>query len=398
VLTERTADVSPLPTDDAPRLLAAARDLAATQDLARIMEIVRGAARELTGADGVTFVLRDGDECHYADEDAIAPLWKGRRFPLASCISGWAMLHRQSVTIDDVFADDRIPHDVYRGTFVKSMVMVPVRTEQPVGALGAYWARTHRATARERAALESLAALAAVGLANHALYRDLARAVQVRDEFLAIASHELRTPVTAIRLQADRARQVLQAEGSSALQRVVRVQKNADRLTRQIEQLLEVARGPERAAEPRPEALDLAELAREAAARADDGRCPVEVRAEAPVPGRWDRLQLEQILDNLLANAVKFGAGRPVEVAVTVASPGAARLSVRDQGIGVAPRDQERIFERFERAVPTREYGGYGIGLWLARRNVLAHGGTIAVASRLGEGAEFTVVLPLQPA
>jgi signal transduction histidine kinase len=380
--------------DDAPRLLAAARELAATHDLARVMEIVRRAARDLTGADGVTFVLRDGDECLYADEEAIGPLWKGRRFPLASCISGWAMMHRRSVVIEDVFLDDRIPHDVYRATFVKSLAMVPVRTEEPVGALGAYWARTHRAAARELAALEALASLASVGLANEALYRQLARAVDVRDQFIAIASHELRTPLAALRLQADRARHILQAEGSSALPRLLRIQHNAERLTRQIEQLLDAVRGPDRAAQPQPEPLDLSRLAREAAARADDGRSRITVRAAGEVAGAWDRLQLEQVLDNLLANAVKFSGGEPVEVEVA-ACDGVARVSVRDRGIGIAAADQARIFERFERGSNVKAVKGLGLGLWIAKKLVEAHGGAIAVESALGAGATFTVTLPL---
>ena len=120
--------------------------LAMARDLPAIQAIVRTAARRLTGADGATFVLRDGERCHYADEDAIAPLWKGQRFPLSACISGWAMLNRQPAVIEDIYADDRIPHDAYRPTFVKSLAMVPIRTLDPVGAIGNYWAEKHRPT------------------------------------------------------------------------------------------------------------------------------------------------------------------------------------------------------------------------------------------------------------
>ncbi len=100
-------------------------------------------------ADGVTFVLRDGDMCHYVEEDAIGPLWKGQRFPLNTCISGWAMLNSKTVVLRDIYADDRIPHDAYRKTFVKSLVMVPVRTMAPVAALGAYCARTRTSRCRK---------------------------------------------------------------------------------------------------------------------------------------------------------------------------------------------------------------------------------------------------------
>ncbi len=113
------------------RLLEAARDrIAVAETLETLIEVVRGTARAVCSADGVTkaFVLRDGDKCHYVEEDAIGPLWKGQRFPLETCISGWAMLNSKTVAIRDIFADDRIPHDAYRATFVKSLVMVPVRT------------------------------------------------------------------------------------------------------------------------------------------------------------------------------------------------------------------------------------------------------------------------------
>jgi histidine kinase/GAF domain-containing protein/histidine kinase/DNA gyrase B/HSP90-like ATPase len=138
--------------------------LRAAEDLATVQEIVRTSARRLAGADGATFVLRDVDHCFYADEDAISPLWKGQRFPLTNCISGWAMLHARSVVIGDITGDDRIPIESYRPTFVKSLAMVPVGGEKPVAAIGAYWARRHTATPDQVCALEELAAEAGAAL------------------------------------------------------------------------------------------------------------------------------------------------------------------------------------------------------------------------------------------
>src|SRR3954465_9576686 len=138
-------------------LVEAVQRLSLARDVATIQDVVRRAARRLTGADGATFVLRDGDRCHYADEDAIAPLWKGQRFPLSACISGWAMLNRRSAVIPDIYADDRIPHDAYRRTFVKSLVMVPIRPLDPVGAIGNYWAEYHQPTPEEVSLLQALA-------------------------------------------------------------------------------------------------------------------------------------------------------------------------------------------------------------------------------------------------
>ena len=152
-------------------LLTVVRDLSGARDLRRVTEVVRHAARRLTHADGVTFVLRDGDQCYYADEDAIAPLWKGRRFPAAACISGWVMQHRRSAAVRDIYQDERILQDAYRPTFVKSLVMVPVRADEPIAAIGAYWAREHLATAGEVLILEALAEAAAGARQRPALGR-----------------------------------------------------------------------------------------------------------------------------------------------------------------------------------------------------------------------------------
>lgn len=150
--------------------------LSMARGMDEIMAVVRGSARALVGADGITFVLREGDVCHYADEDAISPLWKGQRFPASACISGWAMKHRQAVVIEDIFADDRIPHAAYRPTFVKSLVMTPVRIEDPVAAIGAYWAKSFRPSQRQIDLLARIANSAAVAMTNVALYRSLVTA------------------------------------------------------------------------------------------------------------------------------------------------------------------------------------------------------------------------------
>lgn len=153
--------------------------LSLARDFDEIIDIIRTGARPIVGADGITFVLRDNDKCFYAEEDAISPLWRGQRFPLESCISGWAMLHRETVVIEDIYADNRIPHAAYRPTFVKSLVMVPVRGDDPVAAIGAYWSRRRQPSALEINVLQRIANSAAVAVTN--LY--LADALrQARDE------------------------------------------------------------------------------------------------------------------------------------------------------------------------------------------------------------------------
>lgn len=176
------------PFDPTRELVQAVQRLAMARSLADVQVVVRTAARRLTGADGATIVLRDGDRCFYADEDAISPLWKGQRFPLGSCISGWAMLNRQPVVIDDIYTDDRIPHDAYRPTFVKSLTMVPIRTLDPVGAIGNYWAEQHRPSEREIEMLGALADSTAVAMENVRVLDELEAAHRETLHRLALAS------------------------------------------------------------------------------------------------------------------------------------------------------------------------------------------------------------------
>jgi hypothetical protein len=188
-------------------LVEVVQRLSLARDLATLQDIVRRAARHLTGADGATFVLRDGDRCFYADEDAIAPLWKGQRFPMSACISGWSMLHRRPAVIADIYADDRIPHDAYRPTFVKSLVMVPIRTLDPIGAIGNYWASSHVPSEAEVKLLQALADTTAVALENVRVFTELEDRVRERTAELEKAIRQLEATnreLLAAHQQADR--------------------------------------------------------------------------------------------------------------------------------------------------------------------------------------------------
>ena len=160
-------------TLESQQLIRAVQELSRARSIAEIQEVVRTVARALTGADGATFVLREGNFCHYADEDAIAPLWKGQRFPIDICVSGWAMTHRRPVAIRDIYADARVPHEAYRPTFVKSLALVPIRTLDPVGAIGNYWASSHEPTPQELQLLQALADSTAVAMENVHVYEEL---------------------------------------------------------------------------------------------------------------------------------------------------------------------------------------------------------------------------------
>ena len=244
---------------------------------------------------------------------------------------------------------------------------------------------------------EELAERVAAALDNAALYRREQEAVRARDDFLSIASHELRTPLTPLRLQTQVLRRLVAQGGTPAREKLSAsldtLDRQTDRLGRLVSDLLDVSRITVGRLTLHRESLDLADVARELVERyAAASRSRIELRTQT-APGSWDRTRLEQVVTNLLANAIKYGDGKPIDVVVEPRDGGGAFI-VRDRGIGIAPQDADRIFGRFERAISATAYGGLGLGLYIARQIVAAHGGRISVESTPGEGATFTVVLP----
>jgi signal transduction histidine kinase len=221
-------------------------------------------------------------------------------------------------------------------------------------------------------------------------------AVRTRDEFLSIASHELKTPLTPLVLQLGQLHRALQ-NNEALLPLVEAARRQAARLTDLVDGLLDVTRMDEGALALGRDRFDLADLVRGVGQRlrkqADAAGCPLLVDAPSEAMGRWDRDRLEQVIENLLSNAFKYGRGKPVELRLSSQEDG-VRLSVRDHGIGIARENVSRIFGRFERAVSSRHYGGLGLGLYVASEIVEAHGGSILVQSEPGRGSIFTVLLP----
>jgi signal transduction histidine kinase len=230
-------------------------------------------------------------------------------------------------------------------------------------------------------------------------------AISARDEFLSIASHELKTPLTALGLRLQAMGRVIAADPDSALARrygrdVDGMRRQVTRLAELVDGLLDVSRISTGRLKLAVEPVDLAALVQELAARfeaeAERVGCALDVAVTGPCVGSWDRMRLEQVASNLLSNALKYGAGHPVHLHVEGVD-GHARLRVRDEGIGISVDAHRRIFHKFERAVSERHYGGLGLGLYVARTLVEAMGGTIRVESEPGLGATFTVELPLEP-
>ncbi len=269
---------------------------------------------------------------------------------------------------------------------------VPVRAED--GSVRE-WIGTHTDISAARQAEQERARL----------LREAQEAVRVRDEFLTVAAHELRTPLTSLRLhlqlllrQLDRGNPELAARLSP---RCESMERQISRLVGLISMLLDVSRLTTERLILEPQQVDLAQmvlqLADTFAGEFHRAGAELHVRgADEPLVGQWDALRLEQIVVNLLSNALRYGLGRPVEVLLG-REGSSALLRVRDQGIGISEEDLARIFDKFERAVSDRNYGGLGLGLYITRQIVDAMGGSIEVVSRPGEGSTFTVRLPMEP-
>lgn len=255
--------------------------------------------------------------------------------------------------------------------------------------------------------VQDFARRAATSLDNGLLYEEAQEAIRARDTFLSIASHELNTPLTSLHLNLQMLQRALAQQPGGALRpealqgKLQVAQRQSTRLARLVRELLDVSRMTLGKLKLEREDVDLVALVREAVPRfADDlvrSRCELRLELADSAVGYWDRLRLEQVVQNLLSNAIKYGQGQPIAVRVEV-DEHQARLHVRDHGIGISAEGQARLFQRFERLASERNYGGFGLGLWIVKQIVDALGGHVRVESEPGQGSLFTVELPRRQA
>lgn len=396
-------------------LISVIQSLSMARDLSAVMGIVRLAARRLVGADGATFVLRDNGRCYYADEDAIAPLWKGQRFPLEACISGWSMLNRRAAAIPDIYQDARIPHDAYRPTFVKSLVMTPIRTANPVGAIGVYWATSHVPGDAEINLLAALADSTSVAMESVELIANLESRVALRtaevrerqaelevlnkelEAFSYSVAHDLRSPLLSIdgfaQLLSETCGESLNDDAREYLGRITASTARMHGLINDLLALARIVRAPMNQTD-----VDLAQIARDIASglreRAPQRQMEFSTSAAA---ARGDAGMLRIVLENLLSNAWKFTsktAGAKIELGVIEQDERLTMFFLRDNGAGFDPRYASNLFSPFHRLHTQEEFPGTGVGLATVRRIVNRHGGDIRAAGAINAGATFYFSLP----
>lgn len=387
------------------KLVNVVQDLSHARDLQTVAEIVRDAGRELTGADGATFVLRDGDKCHYMDENALTPLWKGSRFPMSMCVSGWAMIHATPVIINDIYQDDRIPIDVYRKTFVKSMAMVPIRTSKPIGAIGNYWAEYHEPTEKEMSILQALANVTSVAIENIDLYGQLEtkiKALEASNEELSrfawAASHDLKSPLRAI----DNLAQWIGEEVDGSLtakghEYMDKLHRRVKRLNKLIDDILSFAKTDwdleQRATdivsgqEVMNDLADMLHIGSNIKLEPSNGFLKCEV----------ERKPMTRILFNLIDNAIKHHDIQMGVIKISVSDKTFSDLlvfSVSDDGPGIPEDYRDKVFNMFHTIKSRDVKEGSGIGLSVVKKIVTAYGGEIWVDDNAPRGAIFRFTWP----
>ena len=306
-------------------------------------------------------------------------------YPAEDVRAGKCERELEGAARDGRFEDEgwRIRKDGTR--FWANVVLTALRAEN--GELVGFAKVTRDLTERRRLELEQLR----LGKAEEA--------IRLRDEFLSLAAHELKTPLTVLQMQLDTLSDRMDQSGQRVATKLQRAAQSSERLANLVESLLDVSRIATGRFALKIEEIDIVDCV----SRLVDGlhptcvraQCDIVVDADGPIVGSWDLLRLEQALTNLLANAIKYGAGKPIRVSVRQ-NGGEVLLEVRDHGPGIPEAELGRIFERFERAASIRHYGGLGLGLYLIQAIVEAHGGSVAAENAADGGARFKVTLPLR--
>tara|TARA_B110001454_G_scaffold219136_1_gene250290 strand:- start:21184 stop:22428 length:1245 start_codon:yes stop_codon:yes gene_type:complete len=382
--------------------------LSRAKDLRDITAIAAETARQLSGSQGSTFVLRDGDLCYYADEHSISPLWKGKRFPMVDCISGWSMIHQEAVLIPDIYLDNRIPHDAYRPTFVKSLCMIPIRKENPIGAIGNYWSESYIPTEDEIKSLQILANSTAIALENLELKIVLTKqnsattGLQHRNNELEVAinamAHDLRTPVAGMTGMAELLRiRLADKIDKDSYDYLYAIMNTGRQTAAQIERMLMLYRANSGAITKQE--LNITQITHELfnVLKPELHNRTFEFSVEPHLKAYADAPLVRVVLSNLLSNAIKYSSRKPktkIDVGLYKNESKFNTFYVRDNGDGFEPAQATKLFQPLNRLHSREDFAGTGLGLASVAKIVEVHGGKCSAEGRPSEGATFFFSLP----
>lgn len=391
------------------RLVSAIKELSTAHSESQVYKIVASAARILANAKGSAFVKRDGDYCNYVEEDSAQQYWKGYKFPLSECITGWVMLNNESALIKDIYNDDRIPVDLYKPTYVKSLAAFPINLNEPNAAFCSYWDYNYTPTVNEVRLLQTLADAASIALKNIELLNDLENRVKDRTSRLESAnreleafsysvSHDLRAPLRAI----DGFTRILTEDHSEGLgedgQRVCKIiRENTHKMGHLIDDLLSFSR------------LSRADIQK---SEVDMGTMANSVFHELTTPGTrmrisfnvdnlpyafGDATMLRQVWVNLISNAVKFSSKNEISQIEINCKVDEKYLTycIKDNGVGFDMRYYGKMFGVFQRLHSIQDFEGTGVGLAIVQRVIHRHDGEVWAEGEVGKGASFSFSLPV---
>lgn len=392
------------------RLIGIVQDLSLAHSLKEVIAIVRDEARHLTGADGSTFVLRDGDLCYYAEENAIGPLWKGMRFPMTQCISGWVMLNAQPAVIEDIYSDKRVPSDTYRPTFVKSLVMVPIRRSAPIGAIGNYWASRRLPSVEQVAVLQALADTASVALENAELYGELQSKIKMLQQresvlheqrdmlevFTRALAHDLKEPIRTVHWVSESIDKdnLLPEKKREYFQYIKNAAKRMNILIDSVFQYSQLDSFDKMVKESCDMEYVLA-VAKDSIKRLIQER-NVTIKSNKLPQVYANTVQMIQVFQSLLSNAIKHHHRPSKNIVIQVNAIKQERewrFVVADNGSGIAEEHLKKIFLPFKRVLRKDECAG--LGLAICQKIIHHHDGKIWCESEQNEGATFFFTLPL---
>ncbi len=392
------------------QLAEAIQNLSLAKSQEEIFALVSKAAQQITGAQGAAFVLRDVDEqCYYSDEASISPLWKGQRFPMKNCISGWAMLNKQVVVVPDIYQDDRIPIDAYISTYIKSLVIIPIRQEDPIAAIGVYWSQSHIATQEEIELLTALANCTATAMENIGLLlevkesnQSLRTLLRARDEFLSIASHQLKTPLTAMQIQLQMTQRKIRNDqkghAGAYLKDIQSSLKHINNLNDVINELLDVSLLTLGELKLNPGHFSLNQAVDDVITKLTPSlrlaQCELKTEFDDDIQVYMDNYRIEQIFSHLISNISKHAPKSHAQLLIQKRSSKLV-VHLEDNGPGIPKDIQYKIFRRFERDGLYTQRPGLGLGLYITKKLVELHGGYLFLYSSPETGTKYLIELPM---
>jgi signal transduction histidine kinase/ActR/RegA family two-component response regulator len=400
-------------------LIQSIQQLMTARRMSDIALIISKAARQLVNADGATFVLAQGDTVHYADEDAIGPLWKGQNFDARSCLSGLAIINKTQIVLEDIYADNRVAHYFYRATFVKGVMMTPVRKQDPIAAIGTYWQRKYKASQQEQDLMQVLADSAALAIETVTVLSNLDERLQdqttelqearektielsqIKSTFISNISHDMRTPLSGLISVAellfdspldDEQRKLMEILHASAAG-LLNLLNDVHDLTKIEAGRIQLENIP----------VNLMYLVQDAgrtmavSAFAKSLALKVNLDYRLPELVLSDSLRLREIFSNLLSNAIKFTQDGEITISAVLVNEtetnAVIKFEVSDTGIGMSDEQMKHLFIPFvqtDRPISQTTR----LGLPITKRLVELMGGSISVRSNLNQGSIFSISIP----